>query len=235
MTDGNVAIVTGAGSGMGAACARALADSGFEVVVMSKSENAMDVADEVGGIGVVGSVTEPDDVRELIEIAVDRYGRIDAVVNSTGHPANGDLLSITDDEWHQGLDLVFLNVVRIARECTPIMEETGGGSIVNISTFSAFEPSLDFPVSSALRAALGSFAKLYATRYAEANVRMNNILPGFVESYEISEETEESIPMKRQATTEEIADVAAFLASEEASYVTGENLRVDGGLTQSVP
>lgn len=235
MAESDVAIITGAGSGIGEACARTLADSGYEVVLMSKTDNATQVANELGGTGIVGSVTDIEDIRELVETAHDRHGRIDAVVNSTGHPATGDLLDIPDSDWHQGLDLVFLNVVRIARETTPIIAETSGGSIVNISTFSAFEPSLDFPVSSALRAALGSFAKMYAERYAEEDIRMNNVLPGYVDSYEVSDETVESIPMKRRARTREVADVVEFLSSDEASYVTGQNLRVDGGLTQSVP
>lgn len=235
MADSDVAIITGAGSGIGEACARKLASSGYEVVLMSTSDNAIQVAEELDGTGFSGSVTNPDDIQELVKTTHDLHGRIDAVVNSTGHPATGNLLEISDSEWHDGLDLVFLNVVRIARACTPIMVDSGGGSIVNISTFSAFEPSLDFPVSSSLRAALGSFTKMYADRYAEADIRMNNVLPGYVDSYEVSEETVESIPMARRARTEEVANVVRFLASPEASYMTGQNLRVDGGLTDSVP
>lgn len=235
MAESKVALITGAGSGIGEACARKLATAGYETVLMSKSENATQVADEVGGTGIVGSVTSSEDIEKLVETAYDTHGRIDAVVNSTGHPATGDILDISDSDWHEGLDLVFLNVVRLARLATPIMTETGGGSIVNISTFSAYEPSPDFPVSSALRAALGSFVKMYADQYAAEDIRMNNVLPGYVDSYEVSEETIESIPMERRARTEEVADVVEFLASDEASYVTGQNLRVDGGLTQSVP
>lgn len=235
MDEPKVAIVTGAGSGIGAACARKLATVGYEVVLMSKSDNATKVADEIGATGITGSVTEANDLKKLVETTLDLHGRIDAVVNSTGHPANGDLLDITDSEWHHGLDLVCLNVVRIAREVTPIMMETGGGSIVNISTFSAYEPSLDFPVSSTLRAALGSFTKMFADRYAGEDIRMNNVLPGFVDSYEAEQETIEEIPMERQASTSEIANAVEFLVSDDASYITGQNLRVDGGLTQSVP
>lgn len=234
MGEPEVAVVTGGGSGIGAECARRLSTAGYEVVLMSKSDNAIEIADELDATGVVGSVTNADDIEKVIETASESHGRIDAVVNSTGHPATGDLLDISDSDWHDGLDLVFLNVVRIAREVTPIMVETGGGSIVNISTFSAYEPSLDFPVSSALRAALGSFAKMYADRYAAEDVRMNNVLPGFVDSYDVDQETVETIPAGRQAETSEIADAVAFLASSDASYITGQNLRVDGGLTRSV-
>lgn len=111
------------------------------------------------------------------------------MVNNTGHPASGDLLEISDEEWHDGLDLVLLNTVRMAQLVTPIMEEQGYGSIVSISTPSAFEPSSEFPVSSVLRAGLGSFTKLYADQHASDGIRMNSVQPGFVDSYEVDEET----------------------------------------------
>src|ERR687893_107941 len=191
-----VAIVTAAGSGMGAACARELAQRGYTVALMSTSGKAEALAKELGGLGLTGSVTEESDLKAL--------------------------------------DLVVLNVVRIARLVTPAMLRQGGGTIVNVSTFSAFEPSPTFPLSSSLRAALAGFTKLYADRYAAGGIRMNNILPGFVESFEIDEETRSSIPMQRRGAVAEVAKTAAFLLSDDAGYVTGQNLRVDGGLTRSV-
>ncbi|WP_435349370.1 SDR family oxidoreductase [Haloarchaeobius sp. HRN-SO-5] len=229
-----IAVVTAAGRGIGAACARRLADDGYTPVLLSKSGAAKDVAVDLGGVGFEGSVTDPADLEALVDAAVDRYGRIDVVVNNTGHPATGDLLDIDDGDWHGGLDLVLLNVVRMARLLTPVFQEQGGGSVVNVSTFSAYEPSLDFPVSSVLRAGLGAFTKLYADRYAEDGIRMNCVLPGYADSYEVDEETRAEIPMGRPARTGEIADAVAYLASDDASYVTGQNLRVDGGLTDSV-
>ncbi|MFD1645218.1 SDR family oxidoreductase [Haloarchaeobius litoreus] len=229
-----VAVVTAAGRGIGAACARRLADDGYTPVLLSKSGAAKEVAEELGGVGFEGSVTDPADLEALVDSALDRYGRIDVVVNNTGHPATGDLLDIEAEDWHDGLDLVLLNVVRMARLVTPVFEEQGGGSVVNISTFSAYEPSLDFPVSSVLRAGLGAFTKLYADRHADVGIRMNCVLPGFADSYEVDDETLAEIPMGRPAAVEEIADAVAYLASDDASYVTGQNLRVDGGLTDSV-
>ena len=228
-----VAIVTAAGSGMGAACARELVQRGYSVALMSTSGKAEALAKELGGLGLTGSVTEEADLEALVDGTLERYGRVDGVINSTGHPASGEALELTDGQWHEALDLVVLNVVRIARLVTPAMLRQGGGGIVNVSTFSAFEPSPP-SLSSSLRAALAGFTKLYADRYAADGVRMNNVLPGYIESFEIDDETRESIPMRRQGTVEEIAKTVAFLVSSDASYITGQNLRVDGGLTRSV-
>ena len=230
-----VAILTAAGSGMGAACARELARGGYAVALMSPSGKAEALAKELGGLGLTGSVTEEANLEALVDATLERYGRIDGVVNSSGHPASGEILELTDEQWHGALDLVVLNVVRIARLVTPAMlRQGGGGAIVNISTFSAFEPSPAFPLSSSLRAALAGFTKLYADRYAAEGIRMNNILPGYVESFEIDEETRESIPMRRRGSVVEIAKTAAFLLADDPGYITGQNIRVDGGLTGSV-
>ena len=199
---------------------------------MSNSGGAEDLAAELGCIAYTGSVTEPADLEALVQVTVEAYGRIDGVVNNTGHPPKGDLLDLTDDQWRHGLDLVLLNVVRMARLVTPHMTE--GGSIVNISTFSALEPDPAFPISSTLRAGLASFTKLYADRYAPAGIRMNNLLPGFVDSYDADEATLKRIPMGRVGKTSEIADTVAFLLSDAAGYITGQNIRVDGGITRSI-
>ena len=122
----------------------------------------------------------------------------------------------------------------MARVVTPVMRAQGGGAIVNISTFSAFEPSLDYPVSSTLRAGLGSFTRLYADRYAPDNIRMNNILPGFIDSLPHGADKSAKVPMRRIGTMAEIAKTAAFLLGDGAGYITGQNVRVDGGLTRSV-
>ena len=228
------AVITAASRGMGAACARELSERGFLLVLMSSTDAVQKIAEELGAKSVVGSVTNPDDLQHLVSVVQDLYGRIDAVVNNTGHPARGDLFELTDSDWIAGFDLVFLNVVRMARLVAPVMEKQGGGSIVNISTLGALEPSLSFPISSCIRAGLGAFTKLFADRYGEAKVRMNNVLPGFVDSYEVSEDLRETIPMKREATVGEIAKTVAFLVSGDASYITGQSIRVDGGQGRSL-
>lgn len=233
MTD-KVAILTGAGKGMGGACARELAARGWKVGLLSPSGNAEKLAKELGGVGVTGSVTEEADLKRLVDAAMNHWGRVDGVVTSTGHPPKGDLLALDDESWRKGMDLIVLNVVRLARHVTPIMEKQGKGAWVNISTFAAFEPDLVFPISCAMRAGLGAFAKLYADRYAKAGIRMNNLLPGFVDSLPVKEALLPRIPMGRYGTTAEIAKTAAFLLSDDAGYITGQNLRVDGGITRSV-
>jgi NAD(P)-dependent dehydrogenase (short-subunit alcohol dehydrogenase family) len=155
-------------------------------------------------------------------------------VNSAGHGPKGKLLDISDDDWHLAMDVYLLNVVRIARMVTPILQSRGGGSIVNISTFAAFEPDPAFPTSGTLRASLAAFTKLYSDEYALANVRMNNILPGFIDSLPEKEVFRNRIPMGRYGTVDEIAETVTFLLSEGAKYITGQNIRVDGGITRSV-
>jgi NAD(P)-dependent dehydrogenase (short-subunit alcohol dehydrogenase family) len=234
MTTKKVAIVTAAGRGIGAAIARELAAVGYELALMSPSGSAAELAQSLGGLGLAGSVTNPADLERLVDQTMQQYGRIDAVVNHTGHPPKGALLAIPDEDWHKGLDLVMLNVVRMARLVTPTMQAQGGGAIVNISTFAVFEPEATFPVSAALRAALAGFTKLYADQYAADGIRMNNVLPGFVDSLPEVEERRRRIPMGRYGTVAEIAQTVRFLLSAEAGYITGQNIRVDGGITRSL-
>ena len=234
MTTKKVAIVTAAGRGMGAAIARELAKNDYLLALMSPSGSAEELAKSLDSLGLTGSVTKPADLQRLVDQTMQRYGRIDAVVNHTGHPPKGALLEIPDEDWHIGLDLVMLNVVRMARLVTPIMQTQGGGAIVNISTFAVFEPEATFPVSATMRAALAGFTKLYADHYAADGIRMNNVLPGFIDSLPATEERRLRIPMGRYGTVTEIVKTVHFLLSSEAGYITGQNIRVDGGLTRSV-
>ncbi len=234
MTDTKVALVTAAGSGMGAACARELAAQGYKVAVQSHSGKGEALGKALGGIGFTGDYADPAVLERAVKGTLDRYGRIDALVNSAAHPPKGALLDVADADWHRGLDIILLNVVRLSRLVTPAMEKQGGGSIVNISTYAALEPDPAFPVSCCLRAALASFCKLYADQYAAKNIRMNNVLPGFIDSLPLNEKRLAQIPMRRYGTVMEIARTVAFLVSDGAGYITGQNLRVDGGVTRAV-
>ena len=218
---------------MGAACAHALIKEKYNLVLMSRTDRVLDLAKELGAIGMVGSVKEQDDIRKVVDLAMDTYGQIDAIVNNTGHPPKGDLLEITDSEWKEAFDLLLLNVVRMSKLVVPIMKKKGG-SIVNISSYSAKDPNVLFPTSSTIRAGLSAFVKLFADQYAKDGIRMNNILPGFVDSFDVSDEVRSMIPSKREGKVDEIANTVVFLLSNKSSYVNGQNIRVDGGLGRSI-
>ena len=229
-----VAVVTAGGSGMGAATARRLAADGYRVAILSSSGKGEALAAELGGIGVTGSNQSNDDLKRLVDLTMARWGRIDALVNSAGHGPRAPVLELTDEDWHRGMDVYFLSAVRPARLVTPIMQAQKSGAIVNISTFAAFEPDPVFPTSGVFRAGLAAYAKLFSDRYAAENIRMNNVLPGFIDSLPEKAEFRGRIPMGRYGHSEEIAATIAFLLSEGGGYITGQNLRVDGGITRSV-
>lgn len=234
MAEQRVALVTAGGSGMGAAAARRLAADGFQVGILSSSGKGEALATELGGLGVTGSNKSNDDLKRLVDGAMSRWGRIDVLVNSAGHGPRAPILELSDEQWHTGLDTYLLNVIRPSRLVTPIMQTQKNGAIINISTAWTFEPSAMFPTSAVFRAGLASFTKIFADSYAADNIRMNNVLPGWIDSLPATEERRSSVPMARYGKAEEIAATIAFLASDGAGYITGQNLRVDGGLMRSL-
>jgi NAD(P)-dependent dehydrogenase (short-subunit alcohol dehydrogenase family) len=231
---GKVAIVTAGGSGMGAAAARRLAADGFRVAILSSSGKGEALAGELGGFGVTGSNQSTADLRRLVDGTMERWGRIDALVNSAGHGPRAPILEITDEQWHAGMEVYFLNVARAARLVAPVMRAQKGGAIVNISTAWVAEPSAMFPTSAVFRAGLAAYTKIFTDSFAADNVRMNNVLPGWIDSLPANEERRQAVPLGRYGRAEEVAAAIAFLVSDEASYITGQSLRIDGGLTRAV-
>lgn len=230
-----VALISAGGSGMGADAARRLASDGFKVGILSSSGKGEALASELGGVGITGSNQSNDDLQNLVDAAMAHWGRVDVLVNSAGHGPRAPVLELTDADWHTGMDVYFLNAVRPTRIVTPIMQAQGGGSIINISTFAAFEPDAVFPTSGVFRAGLAAFTKLFSDKYAAENIRMNNVLPGFIDSLPEKEEFRTRIPMGRYGRSyDEIASVISLLASNGGGYITGQNIRVDGGITRSV-
>ena len=248
MADLKVAIMTGTGQGIGKGCAIEMAKAGYKVSLMSPSNRSVELADELGGIGRSGSVLDAGDLQAMVNDTMSAYGRIDAVVSNMGHGGgvpeaiktvgfdpefDGPLLELTDELWHESLDMYVLNVVKLARIVTPIMIEQGGGAFVNISSMNAVEPRAPYPMSM-LRGALHSFAKLYGDRYARYNIRMNNLMPGFCENVNLSEFARKSIPAQRPALFSEIGQACVFLASDGAAYINGQNILADGGMNRAV-
>src|SRR5262245_28269737 len=165
----SVAIVTAGGSGMGAAAARRLAGDGYRVSILSSSGKGEALAEELGGYGVTGSNQSTDDLRRLVDGTLERWGRVDALVNSAGHGPRAPILEITDEQWQTGMETYLLNVIRTVRLVAPVMQRQGGGAIVNISTAWVAEPSAMFPTSAVFRAGLAAYTKIFATTYGPDN------------------------------------------------------------------
>lgn len=229
-----IAVIVAGGSGMGAAAASKLASDGFKVAILSSSGKGETLAEKLGGLGVTGSNQSQEDLNTLVDKTLARWGRIDVLVNSAGHGPRAPILELTDEQWQLGMETYFLNVVRATRLVTPVMQQQGGGSIINISSAWTFEPTDMFPTSAVFRAGLASFTKIFADTYAADNIRINNVLPGWIDSLPKTDERRDSVPLQRYGTSEEVAATIAFLASPGAAYITAQNIRVDGGVTRNV-
>ena len=229
-----VAVFVAAGSGIGAAAAKKLYSDGYKIAIMSSSGKGQKLATKLKGIGYTGSNTNQKDLEIFFNLIIKKWGRIDVLVNSAGHGPKGEILKISDEDWHRSLDIYFLNVLRAVRLVTPIMKKQKKGFIINISTYAVFEPEKSFPTSGIMRSGLASFTKIYSDEYAKYGIRMNNILPGFIDSLKPKKEFIQRVPLKRVGKVSEISAVISLLASNDGGYITGQNIRVDGGITRSV-
>ena len=229
-----VCMIIGAGRGMGAATARIMYNKGYKLALMSPSENCEILAKELGGLAVRGRAENTDDTQALFYDTMAAYGRIDSLLIHVGGPPKGDLLDISEEDWVKANEMILMPVIRMSKLVTPVMQKQGGGSIVNITTFSAFEPSLTFPTSSVYRVGVSSFTKLYSDRYGADNIRMNCLLPGFTDSLDLPQKFADMSVFKRLAKAEEQARAAAFLLTEDSSYITGQSIRSDGGVTRAM-
>ena len=229
-----VCVIIGGGSGMGAAVAREMKKRHYDLALMSPSKNCEILANELEGIAVKGKAENATDLQGLFNTTMEKYRRIDSLLIHVGGPPKGDLLEISDEDWVTANEMVLLPVIRMSKLVTPVMQSQGGGSIVNITTFSAFEPSLIFPTSSVYRVGVSSFTKLYSDRYGADNIRMNCLLPGFTDSLDLPQKFADMSVFKRLASAEEQARAAAFLLTEDSSYITGQSIRNDGGVTRSM-
>ena len=232
---GRVAIVTAASSGIGRGAARALAARGWSLVLMSRSDRIEEVAAELGATPMRGDVTDDDDLARLVALALERHGRIDGAVINTGHPPKGEILQIADADWHRAADIVLMPTVRLMRHLAPVFARQKSGAAVAVSTYAAREPELTYPLSAVFRAALAAFLKLCVARHGGEGWRINAVLPGFVDNYPATPEALAKIPLGRYAAVEaELGATIAFLLSDEAGYITGQGLLVDGGLVRAI-
>jgi NAD(P)-dependent dehydrogenase (short-subunit alcohol dehydrogenase family) len=254
-----VAVVTAASKGIGEAIARELHARGFKLGLLSRS-GCKELAKELDAVGVAGSVTEEADLKRLVDETVGRFGRLDAAVSNSGrhaeifkkHGVTGippvsaknlnydpdldfDVFCVPWGAWHDDLDLIVLNCVKLAKVVTPHLQKAGGGAIVNVSGMESLQPRAPYPLGP-LRLALHGFTKIYADRYARENIRMNCLLPGIIEnaSSAADESIVKAIPMARLGGLKEMATAAAFLATAESGYVTGQLLVADGGLNRII-
>ena len=225
-------LVIGGGRGMGAATAREMHKRGYRLSLMSPSESCEQLAKDLKAVALRGKAENKENLKSIVSFTMEKYGRIDSVLVHVGGPPKGDLLDIDDGDWDKANQMIIKPVISISKLVTPIMLEQGGGSMVNITTFSAFEPSLTFPTSSVYRAGVSSFTKLFSERYGAKNIRMNCLLPGFTDSLNLPDEFAQLSSLKRLARAEEQAKVAAFLLSDDSSYITGQSIRSDGGVTR---
>ena len=225
-------LLIGGGRGMGAATAREMHKRGYRLSLMSPSESCEQLAKDLKAVALRGKAENKENLKSIVSFTMEKYGRIDSVLVHVVGPPKGALLEIDDGDWDKANQMIIKPVISIAKLVTPIMLEQGGGSIVNITTFSAFEPSLTFPTSSVYRVGVSSFTKLFSERYGAKNIRMNCLLPGFTDSLNLPDEFAQLSSLKRLARAEEQAKVAAFLLSDDSSYITGQSIRSDGGVTR---
>jgi 3-oxoacyl-[acyl-carrier protein] reductase len=253
---GRVAMVAAASKGLGKASAMALAQAGCKLSICARTPEALEAtAEELRALGadVLAAqvdVTLPGDIAQWVAATQERFGAIDIVVTNTGGPPAAPFAALSDAQWESGIDSTLMNVVRLCRLVLPGMQERKWGRIVHITSFVAKEPVALLTISSTLRAGLSALTKTLATQYGPDGVTVNAVLPGHtmtdrqlhlaeirMAEQGISQETyfanvAQEVPLRRVAEPREIGDVVAFLASERASYVTGQSLTVDGGLSK---
>ncbi len=251
---GKVAVVAGSSQGLGRAIADALAAEGADLVINSRSAEKLDkVRDEIAQAtganvtAVAANLSDPAGADELIGAAERAFGRVDILVTNTGGPPAGMFEDHSPDVWREALAQNFESVVNLVRAVLPGMKERKWGRIVNVTSISVKQPVEGLILSNAIRAGVTGFAKTISNEVASYNVTINNVLPGFTRTERlihlaqaVSEREGRSveqvysgwkaeIPMGRLADPHELGAVAAFLCSEQASYVTGQSIAVDGG------
>jgi 3-oxoacyl-[acyl-carrier protein] reductase len=241
--EGRTAIVCGASAGIGLGIAESLAGEGVKVAMFARRRELVErEAERLGGLAVVGDVTSADDLERLVGTAVDKFGGIDIVVNNSGGPPRTTAAGLTAGQVEAAVQLLLVSIVRLTGLCLPYLERSACGRIVNVTSSTVREPIDNLALSNAIRPGVIGWAKSLARELGPKGITVNSIAPGRIDTARIREvypdgPTEadlQAIPLRRLGTTREIGDVAAFLCSERAAYISGAVILVDGGLTRGL-
>ncbi len=243
--EGRTAIVCGASSGMGLAIAEALASAGANVTMFARRREILErEADRLGALAVRGDLTVPADLERLVMRCIEAFGGVDVLVNNGGGPPPGPAEGVEPEAIERAVELLLLPVVRLTNLCLPHLERSGHGRIVNIESSSVREPIDGLALSNAVRPGVIGWAKTLSHEVGRKRITVNTIAPGRIETERLTQfyasgrrsrdEDMAQISLGRFGDPEEVARVVCFLASDDASYVTGAVIPVDGGLTRSL-
>ena len=241
--EGRTAIVCGASTGIGLGIAESLGGEGANVVMLARRRELLErEAARLGGLAVAGDVTNAADLERLVETAAREFGGIDIVVNNSGGPPRAAAAELTPEQVEAAAQLLLVSIVRLAALSLPYLEQSTCGRIVNVTSTTVREPIDELVLSNAIRPGVIGWAKTLARELGPKGITVNSIAPGSIDTARIREvyadgPTEadlEEIPLRRLGTTREIGDVAAFLCSERAAYISGAVIVVDGGATRGL-
>jgi 3-oxoacyl-[acyl-carrier protein] reductase len=240
---GRTAIVCGASAGIGLAVAESLAAEGTNVAMFARRRDVLErEAERIGGLAVRGDVTNPRDLDKVVERTLEAFGGIDILVNNSGGPPRTPALDMDAAKIEAAVELLLVSAVRLTNLCLPHLRESGRGRVINITSSSVRDPIDNLALSNAVRPGVIGWAKTLAREVGPDAITVNSIAPGRIDTERLQEvypdgptpKDLESIPLRRLGEPREIADVVCFLASEQAGYVTGTVIPVDGALTRGL-
>lgn len=254
-----IAFVAAASRGLGRAVAEELAEEGASLILCARGEplleEASDSISRKTGVPVFGTPADLSvtaDVERAVQLGLERFGRIDILVTNVGGPSAGQFESLSREAWEEATHLLLTSVLDLTRLVLPGMKERGWGRIINVTSIAVKQPVPNLMLSNSLRAAVTGFARTLANEVASYGITVNNLMPGYTRTErveqlaqslaakegitpaEVQARWEAEIPMQRLGEPREFAALAAFLASERASYITGSSIAVDGGWIRSL-